>query len=325
MVQNYPMKPDRIHRILHLLTACQSGRKLQPQEIAKSFKISRRTFHRDIEELRRLGINCNYDSKKRCYEIDSESMLPEINLKAKEAQVLLMLMHEAKNYINLPFKTSGLLAALKIERSLQTDIKQCCRTLLRNCSIRPQPQAQMNLLDNAIIILQKAITQKSIVTFNCCKDNINDVGVRLHPYHLFYAHHSWHIVGKLGLQGKISVFKLHEIKDLTVTKCRFTDGDNFNFNEYMGSAWSMKPEGLLYNVKLRFLPEIAREVTAIQWHSTQTVTTKDDGSAILEFRVDGLNEIICWILGYGHHVKVLSPRILKKRINDIAEKMLNEP
>lgn len=325
MVQDYHMKPDRIHRILHLLTACQSGRKLQPQEIAKSFKISRRTFHRDIEQLRKLGINCKYDSKKRCYEINSESMLPEINLTAKEAQVLLMLVHEAKNYINLPFKTSGFLAALKIERSLRTDIKQYCRSLLQNCSIRPQPQAQMNLLDTTIIILQKAITKKSIVTFKYHKDDIDDVGVRMHPYHLFYAPHSWHIVGKLGLQGKISVFKLHEIKDLTVTKCRFTDGDNFDLNEYMGSAWSIKPEGLLYNVKLRFLPEIAREVAAIQWHNTQTVTTNNDGSAILEFRVDGLNEIICWILGYGHRVKVLSPRILEKRINDIAEKMLNRP
>ena len=182
----------------------------------------------------------------------------------------------------------------------------------------------MNLLDTAINILQKAINKKCIVRFNCPKDDMEKVRVWMHPYHLFYAHHSWHIIGKLGLKGPISAFKLHEVKDLTVTKYRFTGGDKFDLTEHMGLAWSIKPEGLLYNVKLQFLPEIAREVAAIQWHSTQTVTAKDDGSVIMEFLVDGLNEIVCWILGYGHRVKVLSPRILKKRINDIAEKMLNE-
>lgn len=317
------MKSDRVNRMLHLLSFCQSGRKFQSDEITKLLKISKRTFYRDIEEFRKIGIKCNYNREKSSYEIVPESMLPETNLTIKEAQVLLMLVHEAKNYINFPFKASGLMAALKIERSLRTGVKQHCHALLQNCSIRPQPQAQMNLLDTAINILQEAITKKHIVTFNYRKDDMEDVRVRIHPYHLFYAHHSWHIIGKLGLQGKISAFKLHEIKDLTVTKCRFTDGDNFDLTEYMGMAWSIRPEGLLYNIKLSFLPEISQEVVAVQWHSTQTVTMKDDGSAILEFRVDGLNEIIWWIVGYGHRVKVLSPRILKKRFADIAQRMLS--
>ena len=53
----------------------------------------------------------------------------------------------------------------------------------------------------------------------------------------------------------------------------------------------MMPEGRLYNVKLRFLPEVAHGIAEVQWHSTQTVTFEDDGSAIVQFRVDGLNEI----------------------------------
>ena len=89
------------------------------------------------------------------------------------------------------------------------------------------------------------------------------------------------------------------------------------------SGRKLQPQGLLYNIKLSFLPEIAQEVAAVQWHSTQSVTMKDDGSAILEFQFDGLNEIVWWILGYGHRVKILSPRILKKRVADIAQRMLS--
>ena len=69
----------------------------------------------------------------------------------------------------------------------------------------------------------------------------------------------------------------------------------------------MRSEAKLYNVKLKFLPGIAYDVAQVQWHSTQTITFENDGSAIVEFRVDGLDEITWWILSYGDQVKVLRP------------------
>jgi predicted DNA-binding transcriptional regulator YafY len=85
----------------------------------------------------------------------------------------------------------------------------------------------------------------------------------------------------------------------------------------------MIPQGQLYSVKLKFFPEVAHDVAEVQWHSTQKVTFKDDGSAIIEFRIDGLNEITWWILSYGDRVQVLAPKILQQRIIEIAQKMVN--
>jgi len=84
----------------------------------------------------------------------------------------------------------------------------------------------------------------------------------------------------------------------------------------------MVPEGRLYHVKLRFLPEVAYDVAEVQWHSTQTVTFDRDGSAIVEFRVDGLNEITWWILSYGDKVEVLAPRVLRQKVIEIALKVV---
>ncbi len=60
----------------------------------------------------------------------------------------------------------------------------------------------------------------------------------------------------------------------------------------------------------------------VQWHSTQTVTFKADGSAIIEFRVDGLSEITMWILSYGDKVQVFAPKVLRKRIANIAHNII---
>jgi len=71
---------------------------------------------------------------------------------------------------------------------------------------------------------------------------------------------------------------------------------------------------------------VANNVTEVQWHSSQKVTFNDDGSAIMEFSVDGLGEISWWILGYGDQVQVLSPKALRDKIIELAKNMvkLNE-
>ena len=76
--------------------------------------------------------------------------------------------------------------------------------------------------------------------------------------------------------------------------------------------------GKVYNVKLKFSPEVARSVTEVQWHCTQKVAFDDDGSTIIKFRVDSLNEIIWWVLSYGNKVQILAPKVLRKKIIKIA-------
>lgn len=99
-------------------------------------------------------------------------------------------------------------------------------------------------------------------------------------------------------------------------------GKSYTADDYFGNAWAMIPEGKTYNVKLRFLPKVAENVAEVLWHSTQKVSRNSDGSATVEFRLDGLGEISWWILGYGDQVQVLAPKILKNKILQVARNMV---
>jgi proteasome accessory factor B len=148
------------------------------------------------------------------------------------------------------------------------------------------------------------------------------ISTELSPYHLTYNQRAWYVLGLSSMHKSIRAFKLNRIKQLqTLDKC-FIDGENFDAAEFFGRAWSMIPEGRIYNVKLRFLPKVTINVTEVQWHSTQKVTRNSDGSATLEFRVDGLGEIGWWVLGYGDHVQVLAPKALRKKIAETAKNMI---
>ena len=179
------------------------------------------------------------------------------------------------------------------------------------------------LLSKTFGQLQKAIMKKRKVNIkyhSLFEGSVIDV--ELCPYHLLYNNRAWYVLGPSSLHKSIRTFKLNRIKELITSEKCFVGGEDFNLHDYLGRAWSMIPEGRIYNVKLRFLPKVANNVAEVQWHSTQSVTRNADGSATIEFRVDGLGEITWWILGYGDQVQVLAPKTLRSRIIKIAEKTI---
>jgi proteasome accessory factor B len=50
-----------------------------------------------------------------------------------------------------------------------------------------------------------------------------------------------------------------------------------------------------------------------RWHPTQTIKHYSDGSCLFECEVDGLDEIVWWILSYGPHARILRPPALRDK------------
>ncbi len=319
------MKTSRISRIIQILTALQSGQSYGVGNLVEILKISKRTVFRDLSELRKVGVPCNFDQRTSRYRIDPKFFLSAPNLDDKEALGLLMLAHKARNHIHLPFRDSALRAALKIENDLPEKTKRFCGTALEKISIKADPQEKLDLLDQKFTQLLDAILNKQVVTI-CYYSSVGqeDMVTNLCPYHLMHNNYAWYVLGKEESSKKILILRLSYIRELQVLNKCFIENEKFDLSEHIGRAWSIVPEGRLYNVKLRFIPEIAHNVTDVQWHSTQTVVFQEDGSAIMEFRVDGLKEITWWVLSYGDRVQVLAPAALRQRIIEIAQNMVRQ-
>lgn len=321
------MKTDRINRIVRILTALQAEKYFCVDDLARLFDTSRRTIFRDLEQLRSIGVPVQYDPTTAGYSLDPEFFLPPVDLSLQEALSLLLLVHRTSGHIQQPFKKSAIWAALKIENNLPAKIRHYCNTSLKNISTRSAAQAPTGQLDKTFAQLQQAIVKKRemhLTYHSLFEDSI--IELTLYPYHLMYHHRAWYVIGHSSLHKSIRTFKLNRIKSLqTLNKC-FLNNQPFDLDEYLGKAWSMIPEGRLYNIKLRFLPKVAHNVTEVHWHSTQQVTRNPDGSATMEFRVDGLGEISWWILGYGDQVQILAPKALRTKTIETAKNMvkLNE-
>ena len=320
------MKRSRINRVIEILTTLQAGESYTAEELSEMFGTSRRTIFRDLKELQAIGVPYKYDAKTGGYSIKPEYFLPSADLNLQEAMSLLLLAHKVSNQVQLPFKRSALLAALKIENNLPDKIKKYCKKALRNISTGDNDRASVRQnvqFDTIFTQLQEAIAKKRIVNISYYPFlESGAVNVELCPYRLFYNNQKWHVLGRPILQDNVRTFELNCIRELKTTSECFLEDENFDVSDYLGRAWSMVPEGRIYHVKLHFLPQVANNIAEIKWHSTQKVTPNGDGSAIVEFRVDGLSEITWWILGYGDQVQVLAPKALRERVLEVAANMI---
>ena len=317
------MKKSRVARIVQILTTLQAGKSYTAADLSRMLGTSRRTIFRDLKELQDIGIPYRYDAGTGGYVIDPEFFLPPLDLNLQEALSLLLVVHRASEHIQVPFKRSAQLAGLKIENNLPANIRAYCNAALESVSARGGAQAPTDLLDKTYAQLQTAIVKRRRVAmrYHSLFDG-KVIDVELCPYYLFYNHRAWYVIGYSDIHKSTRTFKLNRIKAVEVTERRFADEKRFDLYEYLGRAWSMIPEGRLYHVRLRFLPKVADNVTEVRWHSTQQASRRPDGSAIVEFRVDGLGEITWWILGYGDQVEVLGPAALRKRVAQTAQRMV---
>ncbi len=318
------MKRSRVGRMLQILTALQSGQNNRVDDLAQMCTLSKRTIFRDLKELKEIGVPCRYNTKTGTYSTDPGFFLTPTKLNSEEATGLLLLVFAARNRIQMPFRREALIGAMKVENNLSGETKQYCNALLRHISIRVARGVEVDSLDKIFQQLGDAILKKQVVNISYYSTHEKKtITIELNPYHLIYNDYTWYVLGKSSFHKKIRVFKLNRIKELSKLNKGFIEDKHFDIKEYLGRAWSLVPEGRFYHVKLRFSPEVARNVAEVKWHRTQRTTFEDDGSAIIQFRVDGLNEITWWILGYGDKVQVLAPSILRQRIVQTAQKMVS--
>ena len=99
--------------------------------------------------------------------------------------------------------------------------------------------------------------------------------------------------------------------------------DAFDLKTYFGNAWAVYRGEQSYEVEVLFTAEAAATVLEVVWHHTQKARKNKDGSVTLTFQVDGLNEIVRWVLGWGNRVKVIKPAALRDLVVELLKKTMN--
>ena len=107
------------------------------------------------------------------------------------------------------------------------------------------------------------------------------------------------------------------MKNAVMTTEKFSIPKDFKTSDYFDSemgVWLSDKTPL--EVELLFDKEIATYATNRIWHSDQTLKEREDGSVYLKFKTTQKKELLRFILGQGHTVKVLGPMELVEEVKE---------
>ena len=312
------MNVSKVYRIIRLITLLQGRRGYTAAELARELEVSRRTIFRDLNMLEMAHIPYYFDNQSGGYSISKHFFLPPLNFTLSESLVLLLLTRRLSGADKLPLLSEGARAATKIESTLPASIRDEVGDIISGLHVNFGAFAKHENLDETFDLLAGAIAKKKTcrILYKSLYEQ-EQIKTTLHPYRMVFQGRAWYLLAHSSMHNQQRTFKLSRIAKLTVLDKTFRrpkDADSKNPKKHFGDAWSMIPEGKVYNVHLHFEPMVASNVAEVQWHHSQQVTGNDDGSIEFRVQVDGLREISWWILGYGDQVEVISPAPLRKKL-----------
>jgi predicted DNA-binding transcriptional regulator YafY len=317
------MNLARIHRLLQLIGLLQAGRGYNTEAMAHACGVSRRTVFRDLDLLRLSGVPLAFDEKQQRYHIPGACLFPPTNFTPEEALSLLVLCHELGNGSGLPFLGPARTAAVKLESSLPARLRDQLRDMTAAIHIQPPPTNPLAGRRPVYEQLLDAIAGRRTVRirYGSLKEE-KEICTQLSPYRLFFSRRSWYVVGRSSLHRAKRTFNLARILQIELLTDHFQVPRGFSIERYLGNAWHMiREKGPDRKIVVRFSRLVAQNVAEVNWHKTQQLDFRDDGTLDFRATVSGLNEVSWWILGYGDQAEVLEPLELRTLVAQRARRM----
>lgn len=302
---------DRLARVLRVLQLLLSRGRWNARDLGGEQEVSERTIYRDMQTLELAGVPVEFDQEDKCYRIRQDFRFPVPNLTDEEALA------------------QGTAAAITAGPGL--DINQGARPVSRKLAASAKEDTAQVMADAeelvAVLDLKLAdhsrhreivrtvqwalVKRKQLAGTYRSPYEAQDVKVQLHPYRLCLVKAAWYVIAQPADEASPRTYRVARFKTLRMTDSNAQVPADFDLKAYFGNAWAAYRGEQSYDVEIVFTKEAATTATEVVWHPTQNVSRHKDGRVTLTFRVDGLNEIVRWVLGWGNRAKVIQPQELR--------------
>lgn len=288
----------------------QSGKSFTAGHIAKRLEVSLRTIQRDIEYMRDF-YNAPIEAGKDGYRYTEQNFfIKSIPMSEGEAFSLSVLNPLLEQYRNTP-----------LEKDLRSIFKKIVECLPEKVTIDTSfLNSKITFIPDKAEIIEKNLFQTVFSALKSCRPltfeyrplQKNTYMTRtIEPYHVVCQKGNWYVIGLCRDKGDVRIFSLGRMKNVRTESKKFIFPTDFNphdyFDEDMG-VWLSNKTPL--SVELLVDKEIGTYALNRFWHKGQTVEEREDGSVYVKFETTQKQEVLRWVLGQGHTVRVLAPQEL---------------
>lgn len=240
-----------------------------------NFNVSKRTFQRDIADIRTIyNIDIQYDFSRKVYfiDFDDQSEISERILEAFDTFNALNITDRLSNHIHFE---------------------------------KRKPQGTENLYG-----LLHAIKNKVQITFTHQKYWDDEITKRLaEPYALKEFKNCWYVLANDLKDNRIKSFALDRLNNLEITKKHFQFPKDFNVNEHYKYCFGIispndqKPQEVI----LSFNPLQGKYIKSLPLHESQEVLKDNEEELRVKLTIIITFDFVMELLSHGDRVKVIKP------------------
>ncbi len=311
----------QLWRLQRLVEWLRSGRKLTQKLAAEEFQVSPRTIAGDVAYLRQIGVPLTFDRRRGTYVLtEPYGNLPLVTLRRTEWAAFLVASQALEALGDAPHARLLEAAALRLAEFLPPTVRVAPETLSRMIRFEagPQPCTPLPFLET----LSQAVEVQRVVWMRYFSNSSAEESEReVEPYHLLFYQGHGYLIAHCRKRGDMRDFRLDRIRALDVRDEVFARDERFDLDAYLGPSFGMHRGERALPVHVRFSPYQARWIREEQWHPSQMMFTRPDGSLDLHMEVEGLADVTRWVLSYGGEAEVVGPPVLRHRVAREARRM----
>ncbi len=261
--------------------AIKNTESLGTDDLAQMYGVERLTIKRDLQELRRHGIDIHSEGKRG------------VGLSRK-------------------------IDASRVERLVSSYLALSgVGTSVDKATVLLTKKLGMESLSIAVT-LQRCIenTEKAKIAYESeRRQGLLDFTVE--PLQIFQADALWRLLAVH--QGVVKQFLMTKILGVGPTGERFTRPAEERIEEMFRHSFLTWTGGEKHTVRLRLSRALARRLRSRQLISFEMISEGKDGSMDVSGVVNSLDEVAAWIVGLGLGIEVLEPPMLKRKVLKLAE------
>jgi predicted DNA-binding transcriptional regulator YafY len=144
---------------------------------------------------------------------------------------------------------------------------------------------------------------------------------RLRPYHLANVANQWYLFGYDYLREDIRKFVPARMKSLEVLREQFERPKDFSIDKVLKGSFGVFSGGDPIPIRIWFDRERAQLMRERKWHHSQKIKELRNGEIELRLELSSFIEIVPWILSWGRHAKVISPKELVAEVREEARQV----
>jgi predicted DNA-binding transcriptional regulator YafY len=314
-----PSSRPPLARMMRIHDELQRGALTNCSRLARDLEVSPKTIMRDLAFMRdQLDLPLEYDAQiyawRYTYPVKS---FPTVKVSEGELLALLVAQKALEQYKGTPFHDQLSHAFDKLSSGLNDRISFSDSGNLQGVSFHHLGLSKADM--KVFAALSRAVLQNLEVTFDYTKPNAKPERRRVRPYHLANRENAWYLVGFDLDREDLRNFAVVRMKSVTVTARKFKKPADFSPERHFAGSFGAFVGRGDYTVVVRFSADVAGRIRERVWHETLEIRDLSDGGLECTLRLNSLEEIQRWILGWGPKAKVIAPRELAASVAAAAD------